>query len=56
MAWEVSKFPRQGLHTGMVVDHHLAELDWNLNVIWKKGSSASYAPDSQFKPHIEQKV
>ena len=48
----ITKSPRQGLHTGMVVVHHLAEVEAHtgiLMLLWKKGSSASYAPGSQFR-------
>ena len=47
----ITKSPRQGLHIGMVVDHQLAEVESHTGIsmlLWKKGSSASYAPGSQF--------
>ena len=51
----ITKNLRQGFHTGIVVDHHLAEVEAQTGIsmlLWKKGSSASNAPDPQFKPHI----
>ena len=47
--------PRQGHHSGYGRSQFLAEVD-NLNSIWYKGSSLSYAPDSIQPPHWAPKV